>query len=79
MLKKIKRSIDTMPRCAYIFLKNVLRLSCVMLLASCCLFLTDSDTIGDYERMKFAVLFLENPAGLLLVGVIGTAFFIDRS
>lgn len=79
MMKKIKRSIDKMPRCAYIFLKNVLRLSCIMLFVSLCLFLSDSGTIGDYERTKFAFLFLENPAGLLLVGIIGTAFFIDRS
>lgn len=79
MMDKIRRSIDAMPRCAYIFLKNVLRLSCIMLFISLCLFLTDKGTISDHERIKFAFLFLENPAGLLLLGVIGTAFFIDRS
>lgn len=79
MMNKIRRSIDAMPRCAYIFLKSVLRLSCIMLMVSLCLFAADTGTISDYERMKFAFLFLENPAGILLLGVIGTAFFIDRS
>lgn len=78
MLDKIKRSINSMPRCAYIFLKNVLRLCCIMLTGSLLLFY-GADSFEEYERMKFAVLFLESPAGLLLLGVIGTAIFIDRS
>lgn len=79
MLRKIKRSINSMPRCAYIFLKNVLRLCCIMLMSSLLLFCGSSVSYEQYERMKLAVLFLETPAGLLLLGIIGTAIFIDRS
>lgn len=77
MLKKIKQSIETMPRCAYIFLKNVLFLSCVMLFAAAMLFISSDGTIADYEKIKYATLFLETPAGILLLGVIGTAILID--
>ena len=39
-LQKLKRSIETMPRPAYIFLKYLLRVAAAMLCASCLLFLT---------------------------------------
>ena len=39
-LKKLKRSIEQMPRCAYIFLKGLLALAALMLSASLLLFLT---------------------------------------
>lgn len=78
MLKKLRRSIETMPRPAYIFLKNVLKLSCLMLAVALLLFCSaDSGSMADYEKLKYAQLFLENPAGLLLVGAIGTAIFLD--
>ena len=79
MLKKIKRSIETMPRPAYIFLKNSLLLCCVMLGASLLLFLSGSGAIEDYAKMKMALLMLENPAGILLLTGIGLAFILDRS
>lgn len=76
-MKKLKRSIDSMPRCAYIFLKNVLRLSCIMLAVSLLLHFSADNVIDDWEKMKLAVLFLENPAGILLAGIVGTAILID--
>ena len=77
MLKKIKRSIDEMPRPAYIFLKNVLMLCCIMLSASLLLFAGDNG-IESYERIKLAYLMLESPAGLLLLSLVGLAFILDR-
>ena len=74
-MKKITRSIETMPRPAYIFLKNLLRAVAAMLLASCLLFQTAGT---DVCRMHLAVLLLENPAGVLLLGAIGLAFLLDR-
>lgn len=73
MLKKLKRSIEEMPRPAYIFLKNVLVLCCIMLLASLLLFIA-----GGAERMKLAVLMLETPAAVLLIAIVGLAFILDR-
>jgi len=75
--RKLKRSIETMPRCAYIFLKFLLMLSAVMLLCSLLLFLfKERNNLG---HLHLAVLLLETPAGVLLLGQIGLAFFIDRS
>ena len=79
MIKKLKRSIETMPRPAYIFLKNSLKLCCLMLMASLLLFWGCSGKYEDYERLKMAVLLLESPAGILLLTVIGLAFILDRS
>ena len=77
MLEKIKRSIEEMPRPAYIFLIHVLRLCCLMLGGSLLLFLSAADC-DTYERIKLAYLLLETPSGILLVSVIGFAFLIDR-
>ncbi len=74
-LQKLKRSIETMPRPAYIFLKNLLRAAAAMLSASLLLFLTSG---GDFARLHLAVLLLENPAGVLLLGAFGLAFLLDR-
>ena len=79
MLKKIKRSIEMMPRPAYIFLKNSLMLCCLMLGSSLLLFLSCSGSIDDYTKTKLALLMLENPAGILLLTVIGLAIILDRS
>jgi len=78
MIEKIKRSIESMPRCAYIFFKNTLILCCIMLGASLLLFLSSSG-IEDYEKLKLAYALLESPAGVLLMAVIGLAFILDRS
>ncbi len=78
MLKKIKRSIETMPRAAYIFLINNLRLVCLMLAVSLFLFASADSALADIERLRYARLFLENPAGVFLVGIIGWALLIDR-
>ena len=67
-----------MPRPAYIFLKSVLKLSCLMLAAALLLFCSaDSGSMADYEKLKYARLFLENPAGILLTGAIGFAILLD--
>ncbi len=79
MLKKLKRSIETMPRPAYIFLKNSLMLCDIMLVSSLLLFISADAGISTYERGKLAVLMLESPAGILLLTAIGLAFILDRS
>ena len=79
MIKKLKRSIETMPRAAYIFLINSLRLSCLMLASSLLLFISADANLFDYEKLKLAVFLLESPAGLLLISVIGFAFILDHS
>ncbi len=74
-LNKLKRSIETMPRPAYIFLKNLLRAAALTLSASCLLFLTAGT---DVRLLHLAVLLLENPAGMLMLGAFGLAFLLDR-
>ncbi len=64
-----------MPRPAYIFLKGVLMLSCAMLFFSCLLFARAG---GDPETRCLAQLLLESPAGVLMLGVVGLAFLLDR-
>ena len=74
-LRKLKRSIETMPRPAYIFLKYLLRAAAAMLCASLALFLTAG---RDPARLHLAVTLLETPAGVLLLGAFGLAFLLDR-
>lgn len=71
--KKLKRSIEQMPRPAYIFLKITLMLCCAMLMLSLALFHVESR-----EAQNLARLFLENPAGVLLLGGIGVCFILDH-
>ena len=73
-LKKLKRSIEQMPRCAYIFLKCLLMLAAGMLGASLLLFLSPAPA-----ARHLAVVLLENPAGLLLLGIIGLGILLDRT
>ena len=78
--KTMARQIERMPRPAYIFLRAVLMLCCLMLLASFALFLRWEELGGgDRGLYMTAVTLLESPAGVLLLGGIGAAFFIDRS
>lgn len=72
-LKKLKRSIEQMPRPAYTFLKITLMLCCVMLMLSLALFHAESR-----EAQNLAQLFLESPAGVLLLGGIGVCFILDH-
>jgi len=75
--RKLRRSIEGLPRGPYIFLKNLLRLVCAMLTASLLLHLPAP---GDgLTRRHLAVLFLENPAGVLLLGLILLAALLDLS
>ena len=79
-IKKLKRSIEEMPRPAYIFLRWLLILCCGMLALSLALFILRA---GFFPRSRqiyhLAVLLLENPAGVLLMGAMGLAFILDRS
>ncbi|MGN1003165.1 MAG: hypothetical protein ACI4PC_10410 [Oscillospiraceae bacterium] len=72
-IKKLKRSIEQMPRPAYIFLKLTLMLCCAMLALSLVLYGS-----GSREARNLALLFLESPAGVLLLGGIGVCFMLDR-
>ena len=64
-----------MPRPAYIFLKWILILTVLMLSTSCLLF-----ALGGRELplQHLAVLLLESPAGVLLLGLLGLAILLDR-
>lgn len=72
-IKKLKRSIEQMPRPAYIFMKLTLMLCCAMLSLSLALF-----AFGGREARNLALLFLESPAGILILGAIGVCFIIDH-
>ncbi len=73
LAKKLRRSIEGMPRPAYIFLRACLALAAVMLWAACLLFAN-----GSAEALHLAVLLLESPAGVLLLSALGLAFLLDR-
>ncbi len=74
-LQKLKRSIEAMPRPAYIFLKLLLCAAAAVLSASLLLFLTAG---ADLPRAHLAVQLLEAPAGMLLLGILALAFLLDR-
>lgn len=65
-----------MPRAPYIFLKSLLALCCAMLALSLLLLLTAH---GAPSRLHLAILLLECPAGVLLLGCLGLAFLLDRT
>ena len=72
---KLRRSIEAMPRPAYIFLRALLALSAGMLSVSGLLFAFAGRNLS---LLHLAVLLLETPAGVLLLGAIGLAFLLDR-
>ncbi len=74
--QKLRRSIEKMPRPAYIFLRALLALAALMLLISALLFALGGDRLSTYH---LAVQLLETPAGVLLLGVIGLALLLDHS
>lgn len=77
-LKQLVRGIENMPRPAYIFLRTVLLVCCAMLFASFVLFILHERYPANHSLYKTAVLLLENPAGVLLLGLIGLGFLLDR-
>ncbi len=77
-LRRLARGIEEMPRPAYIFLRTVLLVCCVMLFISFSLFVLHTQRPADHSLYKTAVLLLENPAGVLLSGLIGLGFLLDR-
>ena len=72
--RKLIRSIENLPREPYIFLKLLLMLSDGMLGASLLLFLTETSA-----PLHLAYALLESPAGVLLLGLMGLAFLLDRT
>ena len=74
-LQKLLRSIEEMPRGAYIFLRAVLALCAGMLLVSLFLFAFRGTDLGC---VHLAVLLLESPAGVLLLCAVGLALLLDR-
>ena len=77
-LKRLVRGIENMPRPAYIFLRTVLLVCCAMLFASFVLFVLYEQQPVNRTLYKTAVLLLENPAGVLLLGLICLGFLLDR-
>lgn len=77
-LRRLVRGIEEMPRPAYIFLRAVLLVCCVMLFAAFVLFLMCQQRPADHKLYKTAVLLLENPAGVLLLGLICLGFLLDH-
>ena len=74
-LQKLRRSIETLPRHIYLFLKGLLLLADAQLLASALLF-----ALGrSLQARHLAQLCLETPAAVLLMGLLGLAFLLDRS
>lgn len=78
MIKKIARSIHAMPRAAYIFLLNSIRLCDIMLLFSMYLFISSDGAADSFERIELAWLMFETPAGMLIMTLIGFIMIIDR-
>ena len=79
LIRKIILYIREMPRSAYLFLRAVLILSDGILLCAFSLFAGMEAGSRGYKLYRLAVTLLETPAALLLLGLVGTAFFIDRS
>lgn len=78
--KKLARAIEKMPRAPYIFFRAVMAVSCAVLLASFALFVSlQSSPAPSYRVYMTAVALLECPAGLLIAGLMGAAFLLDRS
>ena len=77
--KKLARAIEKMPRAPYIFFRAVMAVSCAVLLGSFALFASMQDAAPSYRVYMTAAALLECPAGLLIVGFIGSAFLLDRS
>ena len=74
-LQKLRRSIETLPRHIYLFLKGLLLLADAQLLASALLF-----ALGrGHQARHLAQLCLETPAAVLLMGLLGLAFLLDRA
>ena len=76
--KKLTGYLRKMPRPAYIFLRSVLQICCVMLLISAALFMELEGRPADHGLYMLASLLLENPAGVLMAGLIGLGFLLDH-
>ena len=73
---RLCRSIETMPRPAYIFLRALLALAASMLALSALLFALFENNL---YCLHLATLLLESPAAVLLLGALGLAALLDRT
>jgi len=79
-IQEIVRSIRQMPRPAYLMLRFVLAVCCVMLLGALAVyFMIDEVGIHNCRQLQLALLLTENPAGVLLLGGIMVYMLIDRA
>ena len=72
--RKLIRSMEQLPQAPYIFLKAILMLSDAMLTASLLLSVTE-----DRAARHLAAYLTESPAAVLLLGLLGFAFLLDRT
>ncbi|MCD8099545.1 MAG: hypothetical protein LUE06_03060 [Oscillospiraceae bacterium] len=78
--RRLAEFIAAMPRSAYILFKGILAVSCIILAVALFLLIELQGREGfDYGLYKTAMLFLETPSALLLVGIIGVAVILDAS
>ena len=79
MIQAIVTYIRQMPRPAYLMLKAVLAIRCIMLLCALALyFMIEEFGIHNCRQLKLAAQLTENPAGILLLGGILVCILIDR-
>ena len=71
--QKLRQALEEMPEPAYIFFRLILKFSALMLFLSLTLFLFGADA----EARGLAVVFLELPSSILLLGAVGLAFLWD--
>ena len=71
--EKLRQALEQMPVPAYIFLRAVLKITVLMLALSLGFFLFGQGA----EARGYAVVFLELPASILLLGAVGLALLWD--
>ncbi len=79
MIQAIVTYIRQMPRAAYLMLKAVLAICCLMLLCALAVyFRIDEFGIHNCRQLRLAAQLTENPAGILFLGGILVCVLIDR-
>ena len=79
MIQAIVNYIRQMPRTAYLLLREVLAICCLMLLGALAVYYgIDEFGIHNCRQLRLAVQLTENPAGILLLGGILVCVLIDR-
>ena len=79
MIQAIVTYIRQMPRAAYLMLRAVLAICCIMLLCALVIyFVIDEFGIHNCRQLRLAAQLTENPAGVLLLGGIMVCVLIER-